>query len=878
MTESTDRNANCQFDSIQISIDQQQQLQVDSINDEFGLFNDDDDEDNLTLFDLKSLPKSNHDLSIFNELVQQCQDVISSTNHSQERTVFTIYNNKLDLSNTSTMINEYQQRFQKSLQKLTIPSWYNDQTIYPNFSSKPSIISQHSSKIDSHRTPEIVHIHRPHSYRSCRSSIGTSPSPSAHSWHPNCLIDGTNFTSGLSTFNSTNSHRHKKYQKGIERVTKSSHWYQPTQFKDKKQTISKHTQKNLETNSIINHYDVPTNFKSTSPPNDLYVENITINNHGNLSMMSDKQNGKSNELSTMPLENEKTTFDRIELEEVTDEEEGERTKSERIQTTSIERLADSLVESILSEILFSKTHDPDEEPNTGVRELSDDENALRELDENDMSGTDEFIVFATNDDATELETTTSTTTTSLNNENPLSPPNHRSSSNRLYTFSRNQDDETIKNPLKQDTSATSVLMIFDKDLPSTTTNLNVNEQDNSIDDQDSFPIYRSHIQKRHINLGRYYDGMMRAQTSHLPAYNLHHPIDSIPRTDDGITEETVRKGRILLDQIPKTIDNHESMPVRSILKNTRYEHAKKSNEDLSLKIEEHDRKSPRKMITTITEEYHRIHRKIIEEILDDFNPKQTLDSCPYQKLSDCYSGYVHFKNEKLTVPSNVSSLQTTTDEAYESEHTTASPRSQTNNSSIVTNIHPDLEHEFEYPTPPPPVPDRRLKPAHLRPPPPPTKPRTLLNQQENDSNVAIYSKIKKQQTKSSPLAAIQHLIVTNTNEPISTARTLSSRHFCGTIPANNDLVTSPELIDTVETKPKRNSKTSSKTKSKKSSTTSSFDEVTNGLAIRLPVTDSPTKNRLSTPSSTKRTDPLAKHRPMSENISTNRSSVYETSV
>lgn len=44
----------CQFDSIQISIDrQQQQLQVDSINDEFGLFNDDDDEDNLTLFGKK---------------------------------------------------------------------------------------------------------------------------------------------------------------------------------------------------------------------------------------------------------------------------------------------------------------------------------------------------------------------------------------------------------------------------------------------------------------------------------------------------------------------------------------------------------------------------------------------------------------------------------------------------------------------------------------------------------------------------------------------------------------------------------------------------------------------------------------------------------
>ena len=191
--------------------------------------------------DLKSLPKSNHDLSIFDELVQQCQDVISLTNHSQERTLFTICNNKLDLSNTSTMINEYQQRFQKSLQKLTVPSWYNNRPlIIPKYSSKTFIDShqQHSSKLDSHRTPEIVHIHRPHSYRSCRSSIGTSPSPSAHSWHPNCLIDGTNFTSGLPTSNSTNTYRHKKYQKGIERVTKFSQWYQPTQFKDKKQSIS----------------------------------------------------------------------------------------------------------------------------------------------------------------------------------------------------------------------------------------------------------------------------------------------------------------------------------------------------------------------------------------------------------------------------------------------------------------------------------------------------------------------------------------------------------------------------------------------------------------------------------------------------------------
>ncbi|CAF5151765.1 unnamed protein product, partial [Rotaria socialis] len=39
--------------------------------------------------------------------------------------------------------------------------------------------------------------------------------------------------------------------------------------------------------------------------------------------------------------------------------------------------------------------DDDDDVNMGVRELSDDETALRELDENDMSGTDEFILFAT---------------------------------------------------------------------------------------------------------------------------------------------------------------------------------------------------------------------------------------------------------------------------------------------------------------------------------------------------------------------------------------------------------------------------------------------------------------------------------------------------
>jgi hypothetical protein len=50
-----------------------------------------------------------------------------------------------------------------------------------------------------------------------------------HSWHPNHLVDGMNLSSLLPSSSST-SRRSNKYEKGIERVTKSSHWYQPTQF------------------------------------------------------------------------------------------------------------------------------------------------------------------------------------------------------------------------------------------------------------------------------------------------------------------------------------------------------------------------------------------------------------------------------------------------------------------------------------------------------------------------------------------------------------------------------------------------------------------------------------------------------------------------
>ncbi len=243
------------------------------------------------------------------------------------------------------------------------------------------------------------------------------------------------------------------------------------------------------------------------------------------------------------------------------------------------------------------------------------------------------------------------------------------------------------------------------------------------------------------------------------------------------------------------------------------------------------------------------------------------DQSPYELLSECYSGYSFMRN-KYSVPlkapliSNVSSLQTTTDEAYESE-ATISPRSPTMSSSTAitttttttptTHVHPDLEHEFDYPAPPPPVPDRRLKPAHLRPPPPPTKPR--YHKQQNDA--VVYSKIQKE-NKTSPLKIIRHIMASTSDNPnISATRTLSSRHYCGSLPVSNDPFTSSSSETrtkiTTDESSQRNSKTRSssshdnqqvkfrksssssltKTKSKKSSS-AYFDETTNGLAIRLP--------------------------------------------
>lgn len=132
---------------------------------------------------------------------------------------------------TPVMMNDYEKRFEYSLKKLSIPSWYSDAGSASKLSNKQLVISSNYINKDSNRTPEIVHVNRPRSYRSCRSSAGTSPSPSVHSWHPNHLTDGTNFST------SAHSRHAKRYEKGIERVAKASHWYQPAQFvPDKKKS------------------------------------------------------------------------------------------------------------------------------------------------------------------------------------------------------------------------------------------------------------------------------------------------------------------------------------------------------------------------------------------------------------------------------------------------------------------------------------------------------------------------------------------------------------------------------------------------------------------------------------------------------------------
>lgn len=171
-------------------------------------------------------------------MAQQCDAVLRSSNFHDKSKQLTTATENSHLSNLMAttlagMTNDYQRRFQCSLQKLNIPSWYNDSTPSLKKTSKPTVMSTSHYSREVHRTPEIVHVQRPHSYRSYRSSKGASPSPSIHSWHPQHMIDGMNFSPLLPSSSTSTSRRHhqqQQHEKGIERVSKSSHWYQPMQF------------------------------------------------------------------------------------------------------------------------------------------------------------------------------------------------------------------------------------------------------------------------------------------------------------------------------------------------------------------------------------------------------------------------------------------------------------------------------------------------------------------------------------------------------------------------------------------------------------------------------------------------------------------------
>lgn len=227
----------------------------------------------------------------------------------------------------------------------------------------------------------------------------------------------------------------------------------------------------------------------------------------------------------------------------------------------------------------------------------------------------------------------------------------------------------------------------------------------------------------------------------------------------------------------------------------------------------------------------------------------------YEPLSECYSGYSFVQSDFLTP--NISFIQSTTDEAYESEPTTMS-----SSIAMTSHVHPDLEHEFDFPSPPPPVPDRRLKPAHLKSSPPTT---IKLRSNKQDSFESTNYNLN-QKSKPFCLPTIEQFFRTTSNEDSTSKRTLSSRHYCGLIPGLNE-ETSQSSIKVNEhsrekIKDKRSNRTlsclhpstnddqqydhqkrnftskspssSNKIKIKKSKGLTEFDEATNGLAIRLP--------------------------------------------
>ena len=178
--------------------------------------------------------------------------------------------------------------------------------------------------------------------------------------------------------------------------------------------------------------------------------------------------------------------------------------------------------------------------------------------------------------------------------------------------------------------------------------------------------------------------------------------------------------------------------------------------------------------------------------------------------------------------------------------------------AMATHVHPDLEHEFEYPSPPPPVPDRCLKPAYLKS--PIAKSRLIKQNSINSSEYIIIQK-----SKPLPFTVIQQFTVSTPNDSTST-RTMSSRHYCGSIPVSDQISQSyvnstpiktsedsfekdieersskafncwhPSTKDNIN-KTDTNAKSlsaSNRKKRRKQNLSTDFDEATNGLAIRLP--------------------------------------------
>ncbi|CAF1405462.1 unnamed protein product [Adineta steineri] len=830
-------------------------------------------------------------------------------------------------------MDDYERRFQRSLQKLTIPLWYTDITPTSNIASsgsKQSIISTTSIPWKTHyretqRTPEIIHLQHPHNHRSCRSSLATSPSPSMHSWHPNHMIDGVTFS--LLKPSSTSSRRYNRYEKGIERVSKSSRWYRPTQFVPNKiansqtgtseiPTSIRHNQQSTKNN----HYDAPKIYNNDGSliskskclvTNGSVVENIIVNEQNNNVIANDTQQENhinSNESQIMPMADTNDLFSRIELVDITDKEDDnqllsmESNKSipsitnlslsnEQINHNELlERTANDLVESLLTDILLLNNIDDDvdedDDKNSGVRELSDDENGLRELDENDMNDTDEFIVFATNAELSD-------------NDDDQSSNTQRCSLNRLYTFSRTNNN--CLDDLKQNDSNQNLpKLIIDQD--EKTLNCQTNSKTNELFDKffHSSPIYHFHIEKQDINLHKYIDKMMYPSNRQLLTNQTH----------EGVNEETARIGRLLLNSIPTPcIENiHDSPSVftadQPLLENTRCIITDHDNNHESIQKNFHP--------LTIEEYQEELNDKVRRDSAYSSNQERiNIPQSYYEPLSECYSGFSYIQSDFLTP--NVSSIQSTTDEAYESEPTTMSSSIAT--TTTTTHVHPDLEHEFEYPLPPP-VPDRSLKPAYLK---SITKP-PLTKQNNTDS--AGYSIIQK--TKPSPLIALQQILTTTTNSSTSSsAKIMSSRHYCGSIPVSNEPAQSSVESTPIKTnghlkdkkKEKRTSKTlsclypstaddnnnrrnlvtkstssssssSNKPKIKKQKLITDFDEATNGLAIRLPapisngndIKNKQNLNRSSTLLSNKRANGMTKSRQISDNIKSDRLPFYETSV